>query len=385
MFKITRLRYLGGKGLICVPFVYYFVVLTSDPAVVTEKECLRSAVKKVWIDFDLGWSKYLCCNTRLTAAILATAVPEIQLNISTNKYWSKYSKKTIKCFDSECCCQTQKIWGWGVEMLCWYFCNICWLSWTVCLWRNLCPPAGLGERYVINQIFPRRGIVPQHFLHCDVVIPRDTASLHGAAVSVARLHLIEGLHSSWKTPTKTDVTAAPKPVANFWGQTETNGHSSFCFNCLRKKVWNLRGQSHAYRKPRITQKHCCVRQRPTAPHHVSRQGTLPLRWSLTWQDSRHFPIALGTMLAVTKVAGNRPRTSVRWPRSSSVFPWKYAEWISISLPMPNKCQATAWPWHSSILGRFPNTNPLIAARERAHTHIPRTLICKKKNLEIKIF
>lgn len=46
MFKITRLRYLGGEGLICVLFVYYFVVLTSDPAVVSAKERLRSAVKK---------------------------------------------------------------------------------------------------------------------------------------------------------------------------------------------------------------------------------------------------------------------------------------------------------------------------------------------------
>lgn len=32
--------------------------------------------------------------------------------------------------------------------------------------------------------------------------------------------------------------------------------------------------------------------------------------------------------------------------------------------MPNKCQATAWPWHNMIPGRFPNMYPLIAIRER---------------------
>lgn len=99
-----------------------------------------------------------------------------------------------------------------------------------------------------------------------------------------------------------------------------------------------------------------------------RSGTLPSKWSLTWQVSSHFPSDLGTISAVAKVAGNRLRTSVRWPRSSSVFPWKKAEWISTSLPMPNKCQATVRPWHSVIPGRFPNRYPLIAVREGTDTH-----------------
>lgn len=111
--------------------------------------------------------------------------------------------------------------------------------------------------------------------------------------------------------------------------------------------------------------------RPVAPeqraqrrHRGQKSGTLPCKWSLTWQASSHFPLAVGTISAVAKVAGNRLRTSVRWPRSSSVFPWKKAEWMSTSLPMPNKCQATARCWHNSIPGRLPYMYPLIAVTQR---------------------
>lgn len=86
-----------------------------------------------------------------------------------------------------------------------------------------------------------------------------------------------------------------------------------------------------------------------------RSGGLPCKWSLTWQLSSHFPLALGTIWAVTKEAGKRLIVSVRWLRSSSVFPWKKTEWMSSSLPMPNKCQATGWLRHSWIPGRLPNT------------------------------
>lgn len=139
---------------------------------------------------------------------------------------------------------------------------------TVCRWWKLCPPAGLGERHAINQILSWWGIVPQHLLHCEVVIPHDAAPRYGAAVTVTRRHLVKGLHSSCKAPTKTDVSAARKPVAHF--EVKSNKWAArFFFNCVRRQFWNLRRQSHAYRKPSSTQKDCCFRQQLTVSNHVS--------------------------------------------------------------------------------------------------------------------
>lgn len=51
----------GGEGTICVLFVHYFPVLTSDLAAISAKERLWSTVKgcgRTMMDFDLGWHQY---------------------------------------------------------------------------------------------------------------------------------------------------------------------------------------------------------------------------------------------------------------------------------------------------------------------------------------
>lgn len=50
MFRIECLWFLGGEGIICVLFVHCFVVLTSDPALVSAEERLRITVKRC------GWT-----------------------------------------------------------------------------------------------------------------------------------------------------------------------------------------------------------------------------------------------------------------------------------------------------------------------------------------
>lgn len=50
MLRVACLWFLGGEGVICVLFVHYFVVLPSDPAVVSAEERLRSTGKRC------GWT-----------------------------------------------------------------------------------------------------------------------------------------------------------------------------------------------------------------------------------------------------------------------------------------------------------------------------------------
>lgn len=57
MFRIECLWFLGGEGIICVLFVHCFVVLTSDPAVVSAEERLRITVKRcgwtlIWVGIN---------------------------------------------------------------------------------------------------------------------------------------------------------------------------------------------------------------------------------------------------------------------------------------------------------------------------------------------
>lgn len=57
MLRFWRLWFCGGEGSICVLFVHYFKVLTSDPATISTKERLRSAEKgceRTLMDFDAG-------------------------------------------------------------------------------------------------------------------------------------------------------------------------------------------------------------------------------------------------------------------------------------------------------------------------------------------
>lgn len=125
MFRMACLRFRGGEGIICVLFVHYFVVLTSDPAVVSAKEPLRITVKRC--GWTLTWVKW---NTWLTLAVLDRAVS------NSDEYLDKQlmiNIQIIECFDSECCCQTQKIHAeeWrGFAMLYFYACNICWWNWN---------------------------------------------------------------------------------------------------------------------------------------------------------------------------------------------------------------------------------------------------------------
>lgn len=144
-------------------------------------------------------------------------------------------------------------------------------------------------------------------------------------------------------------------------RNETQPLKTSCFNSIAVELY-LTKMNSPHQQLYTTNN--ATKQRAQRQHRGERSGTLPCKWSLTWQLSSHFPVAFGTISAVTNVAGNRLRTSVRWPRSSSVFPWKKAEWMSTSLPMPNRCQATAWCWHNSIPGRLPNTYPLIAFTKR---------------------
>lgn len=82
-------------------------------------------------------------------------------------------------------------------------------------------------------------------------------------------------------------------------------------------------------------------------------STIPRKCSLTWQVINHLPGFPGVISAVMNVAGNRPTTSALWSLLVNVWPQKYAAWISISLPMPIKCQDMGVSAHISKPGRFP--------------------------------
>lgn len=70
MLRFWRLWFRGGEGTICVLFVHYFKVLTSDPAAISTKERLRSAEKG--------------CESTLMDTDAGLAVTD--MNISTNQH-----------------------------------------------------------------------------------------------------------------------------------------------------------------------------------------------------------------------------------------------------------------------------------------------------------